>query len=66
MAAYGSALTFPPECSHEKGPLPRAQNTGDIGEFGRCWTFFLLGPQTRVLADKDGGGIKAVHCLDSR
>ena len=29
---------------HEKGLLPPAQNTGGIGEFGRCWTFFLLGP----------------------
>ena len=55
-----------PECSYKKGLLPPAQNTGGIGEFGRCWAFFLLGPQIRVLADKDGGGIKAVHCLHSR
>ena len=32
-------------------PLPRI---GGIGELGRCWAFFLLGPQIRVLADKDG------------
>ena len=50
----------PSEHSHRKRLLPPAQNTGGIGEFGRCWTFFLLGPQIRVLADKDGGGIKAV------
>ena len=42
------------------------KNTGGIGEFGRCWTFFLLRTQIRVLADKDGGGIRAVHCLYSR
>ena len=46
-------------------PIP-LQNTGGIGESSRCWTFFLLGPQIRVLADKGGGGIKAVHCLYSR
>ena len=50
----------------KKDSLPPAQNTGGVGEFGRCWTFFLLGPQIRVLADKDGRGIKAVHCLHSR
>ena len=55
-----------PECLHEKGLLPPDQNTGGIGEFGRCWAFFLLGPEIRVLADKDGGGVKAVHCLHSR
>ena len=58
MVAYGSALILLPECLHEKGLLPPAQNTGGIGEFGRCWAFFLLGPQIRVLADKDGGGIE--------
>ena len=52
--------------STKKDFLPPAQNTGGIGEFGRCWAFFLLGPQIRVLADKDGGGIKAVHHLHSR
>ena len=44
-------------------PLPRIQS---IGEYGGCGTFFLLGPQIGVLADKDGGGIEAVHCLYSR
>ena len=47
-----------PECSHKKGLLPPAQNTGGIGEFGRCWTLFLFGSQIRVLADKDWRGIK--------
>ena len=46
---------------HEKGLLSPAQNTGGIGEFGRCWTFFLLGPQIEILADKNGEGIKAIH-----
>ena len=44
-------------------PLPRIQ---EAGEFGRCWTFFLLRSEIRFLADKDGRGIKAVHCLHSR
>ena len=57
---------LPPECSHEKGLIPPAQNTRGIGEFGRCWTFFLLRSQIMVLADKDGRGIKAVHHLHSR
>ena len=30
--------------SHEKGLLPSDQNTRGVGKFGRCWTFFLLGP----------------------
>ena len=55
-----------PKCSHEKGLLPPAQNTGGVEEFGRHWAFFLLGPQIGVLADKDGGGIKTVHHLHSR
>ena len=50
----------------KKGLLPSAQNTGGIGEFGRWWTFFLLRPQVGVLANKNGGGIKAIHCLHSR
>ena len=50
----------------KKDSYPPAQNTGGIGEFGRCWTFFLLGPQIRVLADKNGGGIEAIHHLHSR
>ena len=49
-----------------KGLLPSAQNTGGVGEFGRCWTFFLLRSQIRVLADNDGRGVEAVHHLYSR
>ena len=41
-----------PKCMHEKGLLPSAQDPGGIGEFGRCWTFFLSGPQVGVLANK--------------
>ena len=48
---------LPPECSHKKGLLPLAQNTGGVGEFGRYWTFLLLRSQIRDLADKDGRGI---------
>ena len=59
-------LLSPPEHAHEKGLLPPAQNTGGIGEFGRCWTFFLRRSEIRVLADKDGRGVKAVHCLHSK
>ena len=28
----------------KKGLLPSALNTGGVGEFGRCWAFFLPGP----------------------
>ena len=46
-------IDFCPLNAHmKKGLLPPAQNTGGVGEFGRCWTFFLLGPQIGVLADK--------------
>ena len=37
---------------HKKGLLLSAQNLGGIGEFGRCWTFFLLRPQVGVLQIK--------------
>ena len=43
---------------HEKRLLPSAQNPGSIGEFSRCWTFFLLRPQVGVLANKNGGASK--------
>ena len=66
MVAYSSALTSATLTLTQKGLLPPAQNTGGIGEFGRCWTFFLFGPQIGVLADKDGGGIEAIHHLHSR
>ena len=57
---------LPPKCTCKKGLLPPGQNTGGIGEVGRCWTFFLLGPPIGILADKNGGGIEAIHCLRSR
>ena len=65
MVAYSSALTFAARMLTQKGLLPPAQNTGGIREFGRCWAFFMLGPQIRFLADKDGRGVEAVHCLHS-
>ena len=47
-----------PKHMHEKGLLSPAQNTGGVGEFGRCWTFFLFGPQIGVLADKREEALK--------
>ena len=52
--------------THMKKDSYPCPDTGGFGEFGGCWTFFLLGPQIGVLADKNGGGIKAVHHLHSR
>ena len=45
-------------------PMPRIQEAleSTVG----AGHFFLLRPQIRVLADKDGRGIEAVHCLHSR
>ena len=51
---------------HEKGLLPPAKDSGGIGESGRCWAFFLPGPQIGVLANKNGGGIETVYHLHSR
>ena len=59
-------LLLPPECVHEKRTPTLCLNTGGIGEFSRCGTFFLLRSPIKVLADKDGRGIEAVHCLYSR
>ena len=66
MEVYGSALTSAIQMCTQKRLLPSAQNTGGIGVFGRCWTFFLPGPQIGVLADKYGQGIEAIHHLHSR
>ena len=55
-----------PECTYKKGLLPPAKNSGGAGESSRCWTFFLPRPQIGVLANKNGGGIKAIYCLHSR
>ena len=57
---------LPPECTYKKGLLPPAKNSGGVGESGRCWTFFMPRPQIRVLANKNGGGIKAIYHLHSR
>ena len=46
-----------------KGFLPLAQNTGGIGQPSRHWSLFLPGSEIQILADKDGQGIKTVHCL---
>ena len=46
-----------PQCLHEKGLLPRAQNTGGFGEFGRCWTFFLLGGGVVQVGGKGWGKV---------
>ena len=55
-----------PECAYEKGLLPPAKNSGGAGESGRCWTFFVPRSQVGVLANKNGGGVKAIYCLHSR
>ena len=55
-----------PERLYKEGFIPSPQNTGGVGELGGHWTFFLLGSQIQILADKDGRGIKAVHHLHSR
>ena len=55
---------FPmPECPYEEGFLPIAQNTRGAREPSRCWSLFLPGSEIWILADKDGRGIEAVHCL---
>ena len=41
-------------------------DSGGIWESGRCWTFFVPGPQIGVWANKNGGGVEGVHCLYSR
>ena len=51
---------LPPQWMHKKGLLPPTLDKGGFGEFSRCWTFCLLGPQIGVLADENGGGIEAV------
>ena len=48
MEAYNSVLTSEPECTYNIGLLPPAEDSGGIGESGRCWTFFMLRPQIRV------------------
>ena len=42
-------------------PLPRIQEA--LESLVGAGIFFLFGPQVGVLADTDGGGIEAVHCL---
>ena len=66
MEAYTSVLTLLFECPYRKGLLPPATNSRGIAKSGRCWTFFVPGPQVGVLANKNGGGIKTVYCLHSR
>ena len=53
-SAFTSAILMP------------AADLGGIGESGRCWVFFMPGLQIRVLANKNGGGIKTVYCLYDR
>ena len=55
-----------PECMYKKGLLPPAKNSEGIGESCRCWTFFVPRPQIEVLANENGGGIKAIYYLHSR
>ena len=66
MEAYDSVLTSAACMSIQKVLLPPAEDSGGIGESGRCWTFFVPRPQIGVLANKNGGGIKTVYCLHGR
>ena len=36
-------------------PLPRIQKA--LESFGRCWPFFMLGPEVWILADQDGWAV---------
>ena len=54
---------LPSQHPHEKRLLPPAKNSGGVRESGRSWPFFLPGPNIRVLANLNGGGIKAVYHL---
>ena len=47
----------------KEGFLPIAQNTGGVREPSRHQSLFLPGSEVQILADQDGWGIKAVHCL---
>ena len=67
MAAYSSAsISATLTLTQKRAPTPCPEYRRCWGEFGRCGTFFLHGLLIGVLADKAGGGIKAVHCLHSR
>ena len=66
MEAYVPVLTSATWTHVQKGLLPPAQNSGGIEESSRCWAFFVPRPQFGVLANKTGGGIKAIYCLHSR
>ena len=61
-SALTSAILMP---ARGRIPTPCCRFRG-IGESGRCWTFFVPGPQIGILANKNGGGIKTVYCLYDR
>ena len=37
---------LPSQCLHEERLLPTARDSGSPGEFGRCWSFFMLRPKS--------------------
>ena len=51
------------ECSYKEGFLPITLNTRGIRELSRHWPLFLPGSEIWILADQDGRGIEAIHCL---
>ena len=51
---------------YEEGLLPPAEDSGGIAKSGRGQSFFLPGLKVRVLANKNGGGIKALYHLHGR
>ena len=56
----------PPECPHKKDsyPLPRIQEV--LESLVGSGHLSCLDLKIQILADKDGRGVKAVHCLYSR
>ena len=60
---------LPSQCPHQERLLPVAEDPGSIGEFGRCWSFFMPRPKIWILANQDRQVIKTVHhvhCLQFR
>ena len=52
-----------PECPYEEGLPPITPNIRGARELSRCRPLFLPRSEIRILVDKDGQGVKTVHCL---
>ena len=53
------------QCLHEERLLPAGKDPGSIGEFDRCWSFFMSKPKVWILANQDRRVFKTVHCIYS-